>query len=37
MTQVVVNGITYDQCGSTWYQPVYQNGQIAYRVVSPPH
>jgi len=36
MTQVVVNGITYTQCGSTWYQPVYQNGQVVYQVVNPP-
>jgi hypothetical protein len=36
MTQVVVNGVTYAHCGSTWYQPVYQNGQVAYQVVKPP-
>jgi hypothetical protein len=37
MTQIVVNGITYAQCGSTWYQPVYQGGQVSYQVVSPPN
>jgi hypothetical protein len=36
MTNVVVNGVTYAQCGPTWYQPVYDNGQVAYQVVSPP-
>ena len=36
MTQMVVNGVTYYQCGSTWYKPVYQTGQVAYQVVSPP-
>jgi hypothetical protein len=36
MNQMVVNGMTYVQCGSTWYQPVYQNGQVAYQVVNPP-
>ena len=36
MTNVEVNGVTYAQCGSNWYQPVYNNGQLAYQVVSPP-
>jgi hypothetical protein len=36
LTRIVVNGITYAQCGSTWYQPVYQGGQVAHQVVSPP-
>jgi len=37
MSQVVVNGVTYATCGSTWYRPIYQNGQVSYQVVSPPH
>ncbi len=37
MSQVVVNGITYATCGSTWYQPIYQGGQVSYEIVSPPH
>jgi hypothetical protein len=24
------------RCGSSWYQPVYDNGQLAYQVVNPP-
>jgi ABC-type sugar transport system substrate-binding protein len=35
-TQVVVGGVTYYQVGSTWYQPVYQGGQVTYVVVQPP-
>jgi hypothetical protein len=36
MTPVVVGGTTYYQCGSTWYQPAYQGGQVNYVVVNPP-
>ena len=36
MTNVQVNGVTYARCGSSWYQPVYDNGQLAYQVVNPP-
>jgi hypothetical protein len=32
---VVVNGITYQQCGSTWYQPQYAGNQVQYVVVAP--
>jgi hypothetical protein len=35
-TPVVVGGVTYYQVGSTWYQPVYQSGQVTYVVVQPP-
>jgi hypothetical protein len=35
-TPVVVSGVTYYQVGSTWYQPVYQGGQVTYVVVQPP-
>jgi len=35
-TQVVVGGVTYYQAGSTWYQPMYQGGQVTYVVVQPP-
>ena len=34
-TVVVVNGITYQQCGSTWYQPQYVGTQVQYVVVAP--
>jgi hypothetical protein len=35
-TPVYVNGVTYYQVGSTWYQPVYQGGSVTYVVVNPP-
>jgi hypothetical protein len=33
---VSVNGMTYQQCGSTWYQPQYSGSQVNYIVVNPP-
>jgi len=33
---VVVNGITYQNCGGTWYQPTYAGTQITYVVITPP-
>jgi len=33
---VSVNGISYQQCGSTWYQPQYAGSQVNYIVVNPP-
>lgn len=33
----VINGVTYQQCGSTWYQPRYFGTTVEYVVVSPPH
>ena len=33
---VVVNGLAYQQCGSTWYQPQYAGSQVTYVVVNPP-
>ncbi|PZR50739.1 MAG: hypothetical protein DI537_57600 [Stutzerimonas stutzeri] len=33
---VVVNGISYSQCGSTWYQPRYAGSSVEYVVVNPP-
>ena len=35
-TPVVVSGVTYYQSGSTWYQLVYQGGQVTYVIVNPP-
>jgi hypothetical protein len=32
---VVVNGLTYQQCGGTWYQPQYAGSQVTYVVVDP--
>jgi len=31
-----INGISYQQCGSTWYQPQYSGSQVNYIVVNPP-
>lgn len=33
---VNVNGVTYQQCGSTWYQPQYAGTQVQYIVINPP-
>ncbi|MFC0686269.1 hypothetical protein [Novosphingobium clariflavum] len=33
---MVVNGISYSQCGSTWYQPQYVGSSVQYVVVNPP-
>ena len=33
---VVVGGIGYSQCGSTWYQPYYSGTTVQYAVVGPP-
>lgn len=33
---VVVNGISYSQCGSTWYQPRYAGSSVQYVVVNSP-
>jgi hypothetical protein len=33
---VVVNGLTYQQCGGTWYQPQYAGTQVTYVVVNAP-
>ena len=33
---IVVNGLTYHQCGSAWYQPRYAGTQVTYAVVNPP-
>lgn len=33
---VLVNGISYQQCGSSWYQPQYVGTTLQYVVVVPP-
>ena len=35
-TMVVVNGFSYQQCGSTWYQPQISGSSTTYVVVNPP-
>jgi len=32
----VINGIAYQQCGNTWYQPQYAGTTVQYIVVNPP-
>lgn len=34
---MVVNGISYRQCGNTWYQPHYAGSQVNYIVVNRPY
>jgi hypothetical protein len=33
---VIVNGVTYQNCGGAWYQPQYAGSQVTYIVVNPP-
>lgn len=33
---VIVNGISYSQCGSTWYEPRYSGTNVQYVVVNAP-
>jgi len=33
---VIVNGLTYQQCGSTWYQPQFSGTATTYVVVNAP-
>jgi len=33
---VAINGLTYQQCGNTWYQPQLSGGSTTYLVVDPP-
>ena len=35
-TVVMVNGLTYQQCGSTWYQPQFVGTTTSYVVVAAP-
>ncbi|RZL86759.1 MAG: hypothetical protein EOP82_28850 [Variovorax sp.] len=32
----IVNGITYQNCDGTWYQPQYAGSQVTYVVVNAP-
>ncbi len=32
----VINGVTYYNCGGTYYQPAYDGPNLVYVVVSPP-
>jgi hypothetical protein len=35
-TSVIVNGMAYQQCGSTWYQPQFSGTTTTYVVVNAP-
>jgi hypothetical protein len=35
-TVTVVNGVSYQHCGSVWYEPQFVGTQVSYVVVSPP-
>jgi hypothetical protein len=35
-TTTIINGLAYQQCGSTWYQPQYQGSNVTYIVVNQP-
>ena len=36
-SSVIVNGLAYQQCGSTWYQPQFSGGSQTYVVVGAPN
>ncbi|WP_199272306.1 DUF6515 family protein [Paraburkholderia acidisoli] len=33
---VMIGGVTYEQCGATWYQPIYVGTAVQYVVVTAP-
>jgi hypothetical protein len=33
---ILVNGVTYYQCDSTWFTRSYVDGNVAYVVTNPP-
>jgi hypothetical protein len=35
-TSAVVNGVTYERCGDTWYAPRFHGHRVEYVVVAPP-
>jgi hypothetical protein len=35
-SETTVNGVTYVQCGSTWYRPEYSGSSTSYVVVNAP-
>ncbi len=35
-TTVIRNGISYSQCGTTWYQPQYSGNNVTYIIVAAP-
>lgn len=35
-TTIVTNGVSYRQCGSTWYEPRYSGNNVTYVVIEAP-
>jgi hypothetical protein len=35
-TTIIANGVTYHNCGGTYYQPRYSGGNVQYIVVTHP-
>ena len=35
-TRVIVNGVAYYRCGTTWYNQGYQDGSVTYVIVTAP-
>jgi Family of unknown function (DUF6515) len=35
-SSTVINGVAYQQCGSSWYQPQFSGGNATYVVVNAP-
>lgn len=35
-TATIVGGVSFQQCGSTWFKPQYDGTAISYIVVTPP-
>ena len=35
-TTVIVNNVSYRQCGSTWHEPRYSGDDVTYIVVEAP-
>ena len=36
LSTIVANGVTYQQCGGTYYQPQFSGGNTTYVVVNQP-
>jgi hypothetical protein len=36
-SQVIVNGIVYQNCGPNWYVPQFEGGHVVYQVVVNPN
>ena len=34
--EIILNGVGYYQCGTTWYSRAYQSGNVVYMACPPP-